>query len=293
MTSTRSRAPPDGATCSTRSVLHKNGATSRQLNPARRSLPLRLRIGGFFLLEPFMDLNQFFSQLPSAPSGAFNSRHFNQNLSDEVRELAHRGLKLFPVSLSAKLAGDPDRLIAEATDDATLLGELSAAVKPVWGYRLALGPSGLCVLILAGDVGRASFAALVPDLDECVTLQARCGDVVYVFFRQPAGMKRIASERKLAPGVSLLGDGESCIVPPSAGAVWVNPGEIETLPYALRELLGLEPTDSLPGRAMPAPKPPRPVPCRSTVYFPQPDKAPRRGHPVCGRRGGYRISRRR
>lgn len=239
-----------------------------------------------------MDLEQFSFRPAGSFSGAFNSRHFNQDLSDEVRELARMGLKLFPVSLAAKLAGDPNRWIDDATDDISLLDELSTA--PLWGYRLALGPSGLCALVLNGAVGRASFAALVPDLAECFTLQARRGDVLHAFFRQPAGMKRIVSVRKLAPGVSILGDCAGFDVPPTGGAAWINPGaEIETLPYALRELLGLEPPDSPPGRAMPAPKPPRPVPCRSTVYFPQPDKAPRRGHPVCGQRGGYRISRRR
>jgi hypothetical protein len=243
-----------------------------------------------------MDLEQFFPQLLSAPSGAFNSRHYNQDLSDEVRELAHLGLKLFPVSLAAKLAGDPDRLMAGATDDILLLE--AAAAQPLWGYRLALGPSGLCVLILDGAVGRASFAALVPDLDECLTLQGRLGDAVFAFFRQPAGMKRIASAWKLAPGVSLLGDGAGFDVPPTGGAIWTNLGaapEIEALPYPLRELLASEFPDSPPGRAMPAPKPssPRPVPCRSSVYFPLPDRAPRRGHPICGQRGGYRISRRR
>lgn len=241
-----------------------------------------------------MDLNQFFSRLPSAPSGAFNSRHYNQDLSDEARELAHRGLKLFPVSLAAKLAGEPDRLIAVATDDVTLIEELSAAAQPLWGYRVALGPSGLCVLTLAGTVGRASFDTLVPDLDDCLTLQARCGEVVYAFFRQPAGMKRIASARKLAPGVSILG--ESCIVPPSGGAAWLNPGaEIEKLPFALRQLLTPEDPDKTPGRAIPAPKPsPRPAPCRPAARFPQPNQGPRKGHPNCNQarwNGGYRIHR--
>lgn len=241
-----------------------------------------------------MDLQQFLSRPSGSFSAAFNYRHFNQDLSNEVRGLARLGLKLFPVSLAAKLAGDPDRWIADATDDISLLEELSTA--PLWGYRLALGASGLCVLVLDGAVGRASFAALVPDLAECFTLQARRGDVMNAFFRQPAGMKGIVSVRKLAPGVSILGDCAGFDVPPTGGTAWINPGaEIETLPYALRELLGLEPPDSPPGRAMPAPKPsPRPVPCRSTVHFPaRPDKAPRRGNPVCGQRGGYRISRRR
>lgn len=244
-----------------------------------------------------MDLQQFLSRPSGSFSGAFQSRHFNQNLSDEVRELAHRGLKLFTVSLAANLNDCPEEFISEATSDISLLEELSVAAQPLWGYRLALGPSGLCVLILEGAVGRASFAALVPDLEECLTLQARRGDAVCAFFRQPAGMKRIAAARKLAPGVSILGDGESCIVPPFGGAAWMNPGaEIEVLPYALHELLAVENPDNFPGRAMPAPKSsPRPVPCRRAARFPQPNQAPRKGHPVCGQAGwrGYRICRQR
>lgn len=242
-----------------------------------------------------MDLEQFFSQHSGSFPRAVKSRHCSQELFEQARELAYQGLKLFPVSLAAKLAGDPDRWIAGATDDIALLENLSTA--PLWGYRLALGPSGLCVLVLDGAVGRASFAALVPDLDGCLTRQARRGDAVYAFFRQPAGARVIGSARKLAVGVSILGHDAGFDLPPVGGAVWLNPGaEIDALPYVLRKLLASDdPPDSPPGRAVPAPKPsPRPSPCRSTAYFPQPDKAaPRRGYPVCGQRRGYYISRRR
>lgn len=243
-----------------------------------------------------MAIEQFFSRPSGSFSAAFNSRHHNQGLPDEARELARLGLKLFPVGLSAKLAGDPDRSIAGATDDVYLLEELSAAALPLAGYRLAIGQSGLSIWRLDGREGRSSFASLAPDLDESLTtLQACRGDAVYAFFRQPAGMRRITTTMELRPGVSVLGDREGFDVPPDGGAAWMNPGaEIEALPYVLRALLASEDPDSPPGRAMPAPRSPRPVPCRSTVYFPQSDKgAPRRGHPVCGQRGRYRISRRR
>jgi hypothetical protein len=245
-----------------------------------------------------MDLEQFLSQSSDSFSAVFNSRYCNaEDLLVQARELARLGLKVFPVGLGAKLNGCPDRLIADATDDFSVLEELTAAAQPLWGYRLAIGLSGLCVLVLDGALGRASFAALVPDLEECLTLQARCGDKVYAFFREPTATTRIALARKLAPGVSILGDGAGIDLPPNGGAAWVNPGAgIETLPYALLALLASDLPDGPPGRAMPAPKSPSPVPCRSTVYIPQPAKAPRKVHPVCGRadwRGGYRISRRR
>lgn len=244
-----------------------------------------------------MDLEQFLSRSSDSFSAAFDNRRCNQDLLEEVHDLVQRGLKLFPVSMAAKLNGCPDRLIDDATEHISLLVELSATACPLWGYRLAIGPSGVCILILDGAVGRASFSALVPDLDECHTLQARCGDTVYAFFRQPAGMKRIASRRKLARGVTILGDGESSIVPPF-GAVWVDAGaEIEALPYALRQLLASEDPDSSPGRVMPAPKPsPRPAPCRPTTPIEKPHPGMRKGFPNCnqgGWQGGYRIYRQR
>jgi hypothetical protein len=248
-----------------------------------------------FLETKTVDLKSFFSRPSGSFSGAFESRHFNRNLSDEVRELAYQGLKLFPVSLAAKLNGCPDELISAATSDIATLQELSAAAAlPLWGYRLALGPSGLCVLELDG---RTSIASLVPDLDDCLTLQARRGNVMYAFFRQPAGMKVTGSE-KLAPGVTILGHGAGFDLPPAGGTAWVNPGaEIETLPYTLRELLASDSPDSPPGRAMPAPKPfHRSVPCRSTARFPQASQGLRKGHPACNQapwRGGYRIYRQR
>jgi len=242
-----------------------------------------------------MDLEQFLSRSGSL-SGAFNTHYCNQDLLEQARELTGRGLKLFPVSLASKLNGCPNEFISEATSDISLLEELSATAQPLSGLSVALGPSGLCVLVLDGTVGKASFAAFVPDLEECLTLQARRGDVVYAFFRQPAGMKRIAAARKLAPGMSILGDGESCIVPPTAGATWINFGaEIEVLPFALRELLAIENPDNFPGRAMPAPKPStRPIPCRPAARFPQPNQSLRNGHRACNQAGWRRgISSRR
>lgn len=245
-----------------------------------------------------MDLEKVLSQSSNAPSVDLNCRQLNQDFLEEVHDLVRRGLKLFPVSMAAKLNGCPDLLIADATDSVSLLYELSAAALPLLGLRLSIGPSGVCVLVLTGAVGRASFAALIPDLDECLTLQARCGDAVYAFFRQPAGLRRVASKTKLAPGVSLLGDGESCIVPPFSGAVWVNTGaEIEAFPYGLRELLASKDPNGSPGRAMPVPKPStRPTQCRPTTPFEKHGRAGRKGFPTCnqgGWLGGYRIYRQR
>lgn len=247
-------------------------------------------------------LNEAFLDGPGSPAAAFASRHYNRHaiLPEDVRQVANLGLRIFPVSLLAKLKGTPDLLIGAAARDISSLEKLASAAYPVQDWRVALGPSSLCVLQFDGETARRSFAALVPDLDECFTLQARRGDMTrwIAFFRWPEGLVLRASARKLAPGVRILGQGGSCVIPPSGGYVWLNPGaEIEAVPCPLREL-AFESPDGSPGRAMSAPKPsPRPVPCRSTARLPQPTQDLRKGYPVCGqagwRRGGFRISSRR
>lgn len=247
-------------------------------------------------------LNGAFLQGRASRAAAFAASHYNRyaNLPVEVREAANLGLRIFPVSLLAKLKGTSDLFISAATSDLSSLEKLAAAAYPVHEWRVALGPSSLCVLQFNGEAARKSFAALVPDLDECFTLQARCGDMAswVAFFRWPEGLALRSSARKLAPGVRILGQSETCIIPPCGGYVWLNSSaEIEAVPYSLRELAFEEP-DSSPGRAISTPKPaPRPVPCRPTVRFPQSKPVERKGYPVYGhagwRRGGFRISSRR
>lgn len=245
-------------------------------------------------------LNESFLDGPGSPAAAFASRHYNRHaiLPEDVRQAANLGLRIFPVSLLAKLKGTPDLFNGAATSDISSLEKLAAAAYPVHEWRVALGPSSLCALQFDGETARKSFAALVPDLDECFTLQARRGDMTcwVAFFRWPEGLVLRVSARKLAPGVRILGQGDSCILPPSGGYAWSNFSEIEAVPYPLREL-AFEAPDSSPGQAMSAPKPsPRPVPCRPIARFPQPKQGLRKGYPDCGQagwRGGFRISRRR
>ena len=237
-------------------------------------------------------LEYLFFDGPGLPTAAFASSRYNRHsiLSEDVRQAANRGLRVFPVSLFAKLQGTPHLFIGAATSDISSLEELAVAAFPVHEWRVALGPSSLCVLQFDGEAARKSLAALVPDLDECFTLQAHRGHMTWVaFFRWPEGLVLRASAKKLAPGVRILGQGDSCIIPPSGGYVWLSSGaEIEAVPYPLREL-AFEAPDSSPGRAMSAPKPSsRPVPCRPISRFPHPKQGLRKGYPDCGQ-AGYRA----
>lgn len=242
-----------------------------------------------------MDIEQFFSGQLSSPSVAFTSspNHRPTTLPSEVRQSADLGWKIFPVSPLAKLMGNSDLLISEATSDISVLEEL-AAEYPSSEWRVVTGPSSLCVLQLDGPEGRNSFAVLSQDHGDCLTLQAHRGDVAWAFFRRPAGSALRALAKKLAPGVRILGDGDSCPVPPSYGYAFVNPwADVETMPYWLQEL-AFETPDMPPGKAAPVPASSlRPARCRSRAQFSTPPREARKGYPVGGCSGGYRICRRR
>jgi hypothetical protein len=246
-----------------------------------------------------MNIERFFSKNLSSPSAGFTSSspsHSPSTLPGEVRQAANLGWLIFPVTPLAKLRGNPDLLIGEATCDVSRLEEL-AAEYPSCGWRVAIAPSSLCVLQIVGPEGRNSFAALSQDQGECLTLQARRGDTAWAYFRWPKGLLLRASAKKLAPSMRILAEGDSCPIPPSGGCAFANPwAEIEAVPCWLREL-AFETPDNPPGQAVPVPAPsPGPAPCRSRAQFQKPQGDPRKGYPIygqAGHRGGFRISRRR
>lgn len=222
------------------------------------------------------------------------TRSRNAALTNEVRQTANRGLVILPVSEFARLAGNPDLLIGEATSDIHRLEGLAHHFQ-LCTWRVAIGPSHLCVLQVNGPIGRASIEALSRDQGECLTLWSQRGDMAWAFFRWPTGLVLRASAKKVAPGVRILGPGESCPVPPSVGCAWSNPwAEIEAVPYWLRER-AFEPPECPPGRAVTVPEPPRPARCRSTPRLERPLRGARKGYPTCNQaewRSGFRISNR-
>jgi hypothetical protein len=213
----------------------------------------------------------------------------------ELRQAANRGLEVFPIPEIAKLAGQQDRLIGEATSEISRLEALAAEYR-FCGWRVALGPSKLCALRIDRTLGRNSLAALSQDEDDSSTLRAQSGDTVWAYFRYPVGLTLRFSAKKLAAGVSFLASNESCPVPPSRGSRWLNPwADIEAVPYWLREL-AFESPNTPPGEAIPMRTPsPRPAPCRSAQRFEKQHRCVRNGYPNFnqgGGRRGFRPSRR-
>lgn len=245
------------------------------------------------LEEYFHDQHKHPFHNPARTSAVDMSR---SELHSELRQAANRGFEIFPVPEIAKLAGQPERLLGEATSDVDRLEELAAEHR-ICSWRVALGPSNLCVLRVDGAHGRASLIALSQQEDDCLTLRAQRADTVWVFFRHPAGLELRSSAKKLAPGLSVLAGCESCPIPPSGGSVWLNPwADIEAVSYWLKEL-AFESPITPPGKAAPPRTPtPRSVPCRSTQRFEKQQRCVRSGYPNFNQGGwdrGFRPSRRR
>ena len=217
-------------------------------------------------------------------------------LHPEVRATAYRGLWLFPVPEITKITGDAEFLIAEASRDVIRLEELAAEyASDTW--RVAIGPSQLCVVEVAGAEARASLAAMNQNQEDCSTLRVERGGMTWALFRWPKGLVLCGPPRCLPSGVRILGNGDSCPVPPSPSCRWTNPwAEIESVPVWLRELVFSDPGNS-PGKAASVPeRSPRSAPCRSTVRFEKPHRHSGIGFPTpdqAGWRGGFRVSRRR
>lgn len=218
-----------------------------------------------------MNLEDYFFEKygPTTQPTALTSGTGNRSVTvpEELRQAADRDWRLFPVSPLAMFTAQPDVLISEATCEISRLEEF-AAEYPLCGWRVAVGPSSLCILQLEGQVGKDSFAALCADQGECLTLQARQGDTAWAFFRWPTGLALRTSWTKRALGMRILRERDSCIIPPSSNCVYLNPwAEIDAIPFWLRDL-AFETPDTPPGNAAPVPAfSPRPVACRSNAYF--------------------------
>jgi hypothetical protein len=104
--------------------------------------------------------------------------------------------------------------IAQATSDTEQLKRW-ARTMPQWA--LATGsPSGLVVLVLDGDAGRNSLLELCKDdWDWLFTLRTQAGVKRYIFFTWPQDEERIPVSSDLGKGMSILGEDDWLLFPPS------------------------------------------------------------------------------
>ncbi len=131
-------------------------------------------------------------------------------LHPELRQAASRGLEIFPVSELAKLTGNLDLLIGKASSDISRLMALTEE-NPLSPWRVAIGPSGLCVVEVAGSAGWAALSALNQEQEDCSTLRVERGGMTWALFRWPKGLVPRNPAKRLPPAVRILGEGRSCV----------------------------------------------------------------------------------
>jgi hypothetical protein len=270
--------------------------------PAPRAFRRRIAISGLSVFgDPQMkSIEEFLSELSSSQRPAcldFANRP-PQNyfrLPEAVRQAVNRGWQTYPANQVARISGKNDLLIGDSSCDLCCL-EKFAAEYPGCEWRVAVGPSSLCVLEMTGPECKRSLAALSREEEECFTLRAERGDTLWAFFTWPGGLVLRRSARKLLGGARILGAGGSCVIPPSGGSLYINPSaEVEPIPLWLRELAFQNP-DSPPKQFAPQPAhSPRSVPSRSGPPLTRPLWAVRKGFPGQSQAGlgkGFRIHRR-
>ncbi|MGA2351956.1 MAG: bifunctional DNA primase/polymerase [Terracidiphilus sp.] len=156
-------------------------------------------------------------------STAVPLRETQQNF-DLLRDAALRGWKIFPVLTLSRHAMGAPAMLAQATNDLEQL-ETWASQYPGCRWALATGcDSGVLAIEMDGRIGTASFSWLLFEsqevrMDNSPTLisQTENGgeDTVCAYYRWPAGMPRHLLRGVIAPGMTLRGEGDYVIIPPS------------------------------------------------------------------------------
>ena len=105
-------------------------------------------------------------------------------------------------------------LIRQATNNLTQL-RLWARTRPDWA--LATGAiSGVFVVVVHGDTGRNSLLEVCgDDWDWLFTLRTQAGAKRYIFYAWPENRQQIPRSVDLGKGLSILGDGDWLLYPPS------------------------------------------------------------------------------
>ena len=151
-----------------------------------------------------------------------------QRVPAEIHRAALRnGWRFLPVSSSKHLAVTHADLFM-ATDN---LQQLRSWARESPHWALVTGPdSGVFVLEVDGGEGLASLLDLCGDdwswLD---TLRSVAGEKRCIFFAWPDGRRLISKGHKIGEGLSVLGEGDWLLVPPSCEPhgtqhIYLNPG---------------------------------------------------------------------
>jgi hypothetical protein len=159
----------------------------------------------------------------SADSGnetIYSSSSDFPQLPKQILLAASRGWRMFPTPGSCWIEGIG---IKDATNDLTQLGQWAGDLLE-FHWSLATGPeSGVFALKAEEPYGINGLRGL-SQLDWPETLYACSHDYMVSFWRYPAGMRAMYAGRiTIAPGLTVLADGESVALPPYDSGRWPDP----------------------------------------------------------------------
>jgi hypothetical protein len=180
------------------------------------------------------------SMLPLSTPSLIHPRSF-ADLLPEVLRAASLNWRLYPVQPQGRFAATK-ALLEEATNSREQL-EKWAVEYPGCNWALATGQaSGIFVIEMDGERGRDALYVLSGhEWDWQQTLQSQAGYIGYAFFRWPAELSMRNAGKKIAPGVSIRGEGDSVLISPSkyssgVSHTWLNPdATVAACPQSLLE----------------------------------------------------------
>ena len=139
----------------------------------------------------------------------------NSAVPHDVLHAASLKWRLFPVQQPSRFAIG-SALAEEATSDCGQL-ERWASEYVDCAWALFTGQkSGVFVVEMNGELGRKSFCDLGwNEWDWEQTLQSVAGNRGYAYFRWPVGLAFRTTRKEIAPGLTVRGEGDFVLIPPS------------------------------------------------------------------------------
>lgn len=240
---------------------------------------------------------------PGSATSAPSPGNSPAELAEALRQAAKRGWRIFPVIPQEEYARGVTAHVGEATSDTSCIKEW-ATEHPLCMWHVEIGPaSDLCVLSVSGMHGMSEvriFCLDDSDRWDSHTLRSQAGgDHSWALCKWPEGLVMRTAEKRLEPGLDILGHGSCCTIHPSTCScgqcIYVDAkNEIAAVPKWLVRL-GFDQPGGYSAITRPVPKvPPRKVESQTVARFVKPGAKGRKGYPVCGQggwRGGFRISR--
>jgi hypothetical protein len=153
---------------------------------------------------------------------SFTHQRSSADLPPEVIQVASANWQVFPVQATGSFAV-ATALLEEATDDLVQL-ESWAQDLPGCNWALATGQKSEVFAVQMDDAcGRDALYTLSWYASDWIqTRQVMAGERLVALFRWPSGFGLCNASKRIAPGLSIHGDGDYVLIPPSKSSSGIS-----------------------------------------------------------------------